>query len=404
MDHADVRRRRSTLKSKMKWSLENSLLEEGNQATKQQYQCIRPRTSHFSPASHFSSSHKENTSFQTNSVEGLHTSRSRPSKSFSGFGHAVDELFLPQRSASKFHKVPLSSNSPGAQIEKEGLHGELRRTISHDSGNKLPIRSKTSRWLRRCVSVTFRHHRRPTPCPQSYEESPFDFDCLASPMPGAGIKPPKIPENLASGAAARAAAAIQNEVLESVRNLRLADLKILTDSESGIGIEVQDQEDDSTETIPRIGRSSTSVQTVEPSSQLPSDPVEKLPEELMVLILSYLDAGSLINAELVSCRWNYSASSHHVWKYVFRNEFHRAYSTATKQNNQFLVGGSGLGRTIPNQDWKRMWRARKALHQRWQDGYAAAIYLDGHTDSVYCVQFDEYDTLSFVVSLVLILR
>ena len=36
-----------------------------------------------------------------------------------------------------------------------------------------------------------------------------------------------------------------------------------------------------------------------------------------------------------------------------------------------------------------MWRARKALEQRWADGYAAAIYLEGHTDSVYCVQFDE---------------
>ena len=36
-----------------------------------------------------------------------------------------------------------------------------------------------------------------------------------------------------------------------------------------------------------------------------------------------------------------------------------------------------------------MWRARKALEQRWRDGHAAAIYLEGHTDSVYCVQFDE---------------
>ena len=36
-----------------------------------------------------------------------------------------------------------------------------------------------------------------------------------------------------------------------------------------------------------------------------------------------------------------------------------------------------------------MWRARKALEQRWRDGRAAAIYLEGHKDSVYCVQFDE---------------
>ena len=41
-----------------------------------------------------------------------------------------------------------------------------------------------------------------------------------------------------------------------------------------------------------------------------------------------------------------------------------------------------------------MWRARKALQQRWIDGHAAAIYLQGHTDSVYCVQFDENKILT----------
>lgn len=33
---------------------------------------------------------------------------------------------------------------------------------------------------------------------------------------------------------------------------------------------------------------------------------------------------------------------------------------------------------------------RRNLDQRWKDGKAAAIYLKGHTDTVYCVQFDEY--------------
>ena len=42
-----------------------------------------------------------------------------------------------------------------------------------------------------------------------------------------------------------------------------------------------------------------------------------------------------------------------------------------------------------------MWRARKALNQRWQKGRAAAIYLDGHSDSVYCVQFDEYANMEY---------
>lgn len=37
-----------------------------------------------------------------------------------------------------------------------------------------------------------------------------------------------------------------------------------------------------------------------------------------------------------------------------------------------------------------MFFVRRALDQRWKDGQAAAIYLQGHEDSVYCSQFDEY--------------
>ena len=44
---------------------------------------------------------------------------------------------------------------------------------------------------------------------------------------------------------------------------------------------------------------------------------------------------------------------------------------------------------MPNQDWKKMLLIRRALDRRWKEGKAAAIYLQGHKDSVYCVQFDE---------------
>jgi F-box and WD-40 domain protein 1/11 len=37
-----------------------------------------------------------------------------------------------------------------------------------------------------------------------------------------------------------------------------------------------------------------------------------------------------------------------------------------------------------------MFMVRQALERRWKEGEAAAIYLQGHKDSVYCVQFDEY--------------
>lgn len=117
------------------------------------------------------------------------------------------------------------------------------------------------------------------------------------------------------------------------------------------------------------------------------DPLSALPQELVGHILSYLDASSLLNAELVSHDWHQSASSRHVWKDVFHAEFRDVSQSST------IVAGSGLGpgpgKAFSHQEWKSMWRARKALQQRWIDGYAAAIYLEGHTDSVYCVQFDE---------------
>ena len=126
------------------------------------------------------------------------------------------------------------------------------------------------------------------------------------------------------------------------------------------------------------------------SADLLIDPLSILPEELVGHILSFLDAGSLTNAELVSHGWNQSASSYHVWREVFLAEFQEVsqISAVTPWS------GPGLGKETFDQDWKSMWRARKALQQRWIDGYAAAIYLEGHTDSVYCVQFDENKILT----------
>lgn len=100
----------------------------------------------------------------------------------------------------------------------------------------------------------------------------------------------------------------------------------------------------------------------------------------------------MLNAELVSRDWYQSASSRHVWKDVFHAEFQDVIQRDTSIAGSGL--GSGLGKAFPSQEWKSMWRARKALQQRWNDGHAAAIYLEGHTDSVYCVQFDENKILT----------
>ncbi|KAI5306130.1 hypothetical protein KEM56_002110 [Ascosphaera pollenicola] len=122
------------------------------------------------------------------------------------------------------------------------------------------------------------------------------------------------------------------------------------------------------------------------------DPITYLPPEVSTHVLSFLDADSLKNAELVSRSWHAQASSHHVWREVFRRQYN--YHPHARKHPQKLSTLSqttslGLGRVRPNQDWKKMYSVRHTLESRWKNGKAAAIYLHGHTDSVYCVQFDE---------------
>lgn len=93
-----------------------------------------------------------------------------------------------------------------------------------------------------------------------------------------------------------------------------------------------------------------------------------------------------MKSELVSHAWYSQASSPHVWKHAFRGAYSRrpGSSTAMKKKQS-----AGLGKNVPSRDWKRMYLVRQALEHRWKQGKAAAIYLHGHTDSVYCAQFDE---------------
>ncbi|KAI4259537.1 MAG: hypothetical protein LQ352_000724 [Teloschistes flavicans] len=211
-----------------------------------------------------------------------------------------------------------------------------------------------SGWLRRCVSTTFRR-RRPTvdtplrPVTAKWrQQEPFYLE-----QPNNGFAPPSLPDDNSSGAAARAAAAAQNEILDYMRRIRAKECSGRGDAESGV------------------------------------DPAGELPKELFAQILSYLDAHSLINAEFVSRQWHLSASDTLMWKRTFLNDFGPSSLTIPENSSEFHVGGRGLGDGEAGSEWKNMWKTRKALHQRWTDGHAAAIYLEGHYDSVYCVQFDE---------------
>lgn len=211
--------------------------------------------------------------------------------------------------------------------------------------------------------------------------------------------PPTIPANYPTtlplpfaipvpGSAARAAAAAANnermraEKIEQEQTARfLAGVlpshhlgDVMKDSESGVGMAC-----------------SSPIQRNDNVQEKRLDPITYLPTELSALILSNLDASSLIHAEQVSTRWHSAASSQHVWRNVFLRKYEPQVHVSP---TPIMMGGAGIGKMVggkpaPAQQWKRMYRTRMTINRRWRACSPRAIYLNGHTDSVYCCQFDE---------------
>ncbi|KAF2101670.1 WD40 repeat-like protein [Rhizodiscina lignyota] len=117
------------------------------------------------------------------------------------------------------------------------------------------------------------------------------------------------------------------------------------------------------------------------------DPFTMLPPELATLILSYLDHTSLCRASAVSKGWASLASRDNgsLWRDVFMNRFKPRNIAQAVQ-----MGGAGIGKLDCDKEvWKTKFEARQAIERNWRTGTPNAIYFQGHTDSVYCAQFDE---------------
>ena len=171
----------------------------------------------------------------------------RPSSS------TIDGLRPQSRSSlvghPKRHKKSILSFSRSVNEDQQGHTG-------YEGANKSQIGDqqrdgRTTSFLRRCMSL--RSQGRPqTPCTSisvQDDSSPASTH-LPAPIldfglvPGFGYEPTRPAANLSSGAAARAAAAAQNEILATMRSLSLAEPKLNRDSESGVGIEVRDRTDE----------------------------------------------------------------------------------------------------------------------------------------------------------------
>ena len=298
--------------------------------------------------------------------------RRRPSRSFSNLRHPVHGLRALGRRLSVTIRNKSSKNTLEPPID-DSHTDQVSRSRHGASGS----------WDSRSRNPWFKAHsinRRPSLNSVSALQSFYaPTASVPAPIPGHGFEPPILPNNMCAGSAARAAAAAQNEMVRAERDaVKAQDAKITLDSESGIGIDLRDRPD----------RSDTDLAVVR------LDPVHYLPSEIISQVLSYLDPDSLMHAEFVSRAWSEQAVSRHVWRHVFRRAYgHRRPSGISSKKKQ----SAGLGKTLPNQDWKRMFLVRRALEHRWNIGKAAAIYLHGHKDSVYCAQFDEYVLIYFYV-------
>lgn len=176
-------------------------------------------------------------------------------RALSGLGHAVDGLRLfCRRPPCKSPGSDPSPQGPKQRVHRVEVLFDSRIDTNKELEYKSPTTSKTSRWLQHCAAATFRPRRRLHIIPETCCEPSSRPNEVVSPLPGSCMKPPRIPHNLTSGAAARAAAATQNEILESIRNQRPVEPKIPRDSESGVGIELQDRWEENKDEVVRKGQ------------------------------------------------------------------------------------------------------------------------------------------------------
>lgn len=171
----------------------------------------------------------------------------------------VDDL-LPRKYGSQLHNTFAPTlGAPNLKNDQE-FHPKsdivpcqkLRPNPNKKPHDTSPSESRITKWLRCCVGWNYPHQRRPSVAPYAHDNAPLHIEHCPAPIPGIGIEPPIIPDDPASGAAARAAAATQNEILEFVRSLKIVEARM--DTESGIGIEMQNKSEEIINApIPRKG-------------------------------------------------------------------------------------------------------------------------------------------------------
>lgn len=336
----------------------------------------------------------------------------RASVSIKGLVHrrtsiATDTFEEPRDTAR--HQQQRSGHAPSYS------HHHIQTTPTSPLGGLSPSRVSTQQsrpttshginatWHRLRQATSFRHsrvlygdftmHAHEVPY-QPQDDLPYSV-----PRPGMGSEPPVIPRNGGSGARA-AAAAWQHDMFPTVHPQGRAEMPVLknkrltldstqTDRESGIGIAVTSSDSDAGDPQDLDMVSSEGAEVLYGCAPEISriDFIDRLPAELAIQVLAHLDAADLARSSLVSRSWRDMVSSQHIWRESYLREKTGTYATSSP-----VQPGTGLGVPAiqPNITWKDAYRVTEELGKRWKRGHATSIYLNGHSDSIYCLQFDEY--------------
>lgn len=276
-----------------------------------------------------------------------------------------------------FNKLSLDDNGHEQPREEGSLGGRIRgilrrasvslksaRPRRHSHTVDRPSTSHSHKpWQRLRQAASFSRSSRIILSQDVVEEGESSYEEFL-PIPGKGSAPPIIPWG--TGKAARATAAAQNLYHRQL----LSPDEQQGDRESGIGISL----------------TQTEVAQYQDTSISRVDFISLLPSELSIQILSHLDHASLRNTSRVSRNWARVSESQHIWREAFLREKSKAFAMS-----QPIAPGTGLGLPAikPENDWKDLYRIKQQLENNWREGKAEPVYLNGHLDSIYCVQFDE---------------
>ncbi|KAI0393108.1 WD40-repeat-containing domain protein [Xylariaceae sp. FL0594] len=204
--------------------------------------------------------------------------------------------------------------------------------------------------------------------------SPLESEFPVYPVPGNGFAPPIIPEH--TGAAAKASAAAFQQEFVSLATRQHSSTEEFNDQESGIGIAVTVSDPSQNETT---ARSDSDVARV--------DFIQRLPHELSVHILASLDAAQLGAVSRVSRRWHAFVQDQYIWRQSFLRLKTQTYAGSGPIQPGTMAGVPTLRHDL---DWRKIYQARVELDHRWKNtSQPHAVYLNGHLDSIYCLQFDE---------------